>query len=154
MKLNLGSSDRFLEGFISVDIDPIADVVADLSQPWPWADSSVDEVKAFDIFEHLPDKRHTMNELWRVLKPGGKAEIDVPSAARGAGAFQDPTHCSYWTANDFEYYEKGNFARERFRESEYYGVKADFRIIRLTQNMYKGKWDEVWKIRVVLEAVK
>jgi predicted SAM-dependent methyltransferase len=154
VKLNLGACDRNIEGFLSVDIVPPADIIADLSKHWPWEDSSVNEVRAFDIFEHLPDKRHTMNELWRVLQPGGIAKIEVPSAVRGAGAFQDPTHCSYWTANDFEYYEKGNYARERFRNSAYYGVKADFKLIALTQTSYRGAWDEVWKITVMLEAVK
>jgi hypothetical protein len=93
-----------------------------------------------------------MNELWRVLKPGGRVTIEVPSAARGAGAFQDPTHYSFWTANDFEYYEKGNYARERFRHS--YGVNCDFRIVSLGQERYQGRWDEVWKVKVELEALK
>jgi predicted SAM-dependent methyltransferase len=155
MKLNLGACDRDLScfGFQSVDIMPPADFVTDLSQPWPWADSSVEEVFAADIFEHLPDKRHTMNELWRVLCNGGRATIEVPDAAHGTGAFQDPTHVSYWTANDFEYYEKGNSHRERFRN--YYGITADFRIVSPpTRSSYQGKWDEVWKVKVTVEAVK
>jgi len=154
VRLNLGAADRRVDGYLSVDICPPADIVTDLSQGWPWERGSIDTVKAFDIFEHLPDKRHTMNELWRVLRHGGRAEIEVPSAARGAGAFQDPTHCSYWTANDFEYYEKGNFARERFRGNPAYGIHADFRIISLDQSQYAGRWDEVWKIAAVLEALK
>lgn len=154
LKLNLGACDRVFPGFLSVDVVPPADVIADLEQDWPWPDSSVDEVRAHDAFEHLKDKRHTMNELWRVLKNGGRATIEVPSAVRGAGAFQDPTHVSYWTANDFEYYERGNFARERFRDSAYYGVKCDFVIVSLEQREYSGKYDPVVKIAVVLEAVK
>jgi len=152
MKLNLGACDRRFEGFLSVDIVPPADIVADLSKPWPWPDSSIDEVKAYDIFEHLPDKRHTMNELWRVLKPGAAAEIEMPTAAKGAGAFCDPTHVSYWTASDFEYYEKGNFARERFRG--YYGINADFRIKLISHTKYRTRYDDIWKMRVILEAVK
>jgi len=127
MKLNLGANDRTFPGFLSVDIVPPADQIADLTQTWPWPDSSVEEIIAFDVFEHLPDKRHTMNELWRVLQPGGIATIEVPTIS-GVGACCDPTHVSLWSAGDFEYYEKGNFARERFRNSAYYGVKADFRI--------------------------
>lgn len=153
MRLNLGACDRTIPGYLSVDICPPADVVADLADPWPWADSSVDAVKAFDIIEHLPDKRHTMNELWRVLKSGGQAEIEVPTI-RGVGAVCDPTHCSYWSAGDFEYYEKGNNARERFRK--YYGIKADFRIIgKPSQRCYKNRFgEEVWKVNITLEAIK
>jgi predicted SAM-dependent methyltransferase len=152
MKLNLGCSDRHQPGCINVDIVPPCDQIADLSAAWPWETSSIDFVYAHDIFEHLPSKIHTMNELWRVLKAGGRAEIIVPSACRGAGAFQDPTHSSLWVANDFEYYEIGNFARERFRGKN--GITADFRILSLTQEKYQGKWDEVWKITILLEAVK
>jgi predicted SAM-dependent methyltransferase len=155
MKLNLGSADRRIPGFLSVDIEPPADVVTDLTGAWPWPDSSVDEIVANDIFEHLPSKRHSMNELWRVLLPGGKAVIVVPSASKGDGGFCDPTHVSYWTASDFEYYEIGNFARERFRGSAYYGVKADFRVISVIEDRYQTKWrGEVYKITATLEAAK
>jgi predicted SAM-dependent methyltransferase len=145
MRLNLGACNRHFDGFISVDIYPPADVIADLSQTWPWTDSSVDAVKAFDIFEHLPVKRHTLNELWRVLKPGARAEIEVPTI-RGVGAVCDPTHCSYWSA--------GDYARERFRN--YYGIKADFRIVQgPNQSCYHNRFEEeVWKVGITLEAVK
>jgi len=153
VKLNLGCCDRNFTGFVGVDIVPPADQIVDLSHyPWPWPDSSVDEILAYDILEHLPNKRETMNQLWRVLKPGGIARIEVPSAAKGAGAFCDPTHIAYFTASDFEYYEKGNYARERFRGS--YGIKADFRVVSLSQSRYEAKYDEVWKVSAVLEAVK
>src|ERR1017187_8799911 len=117
MRLNLGAADRRVEGFISVDIAPPADVVADLSERWPWEDSSVDEVLAYDVCEHIlshdelqddwESQRESgkiwkqtdgriwfLNELWRVLKPGGRAIVETPNAAKGSGYFQDPTHCS------------------------------------------------------------
>ena len=154
MKLNLGCSDRTLPPpWINVDICPPADMIADLSQGWPWADSSVSEVAAFDVFEHLPDKKHTLEELYRVLKPSGKATIEVPCAAHGAGAFQDCGHVSYWTGNDFEYVEKGNYARERFRNNPLY-PNADFRIESATHTKYQGKFDEVFKFRITLVAIK
>jgi SAM-dependent methyltransferase len=155
VKLNLGANDRRIEGFISVDIAPPCDQLADLSQRWPWEDSSIEAVEAHSVFEHLPDKRHTMNELWRVLQPGGRAVITVPDASEGDGAFCDPTHCSYWTSSDFEYYEVGNFARERFRESAYYAIKADFNVLIVERHKFERKWGgyvvELW---IVLEAVK
>lgn len=152
MRLNLGSCGRVFEGYLSVDVCPPADVVADLNERWPWADSSVDAVKAFDIFEHLRDKRHALHELHRVLRAGARAEIEVPCAAHGSGAFQDPTHVSFWTGNDFEYYEAGNPHRERF--GPVYGITARFRVVRADHSKYQGRFDEVWKFHVVLEAVK
>lgn len=124
MKLNLGANNRRVEGFISVDIAPPADQIVDLSKAWPWPDNSVDEVLAYSVFEHLPDKRHTMNELWRVLKDGGIARLQLPHATLGDGGHCDPTHCSYWTTSDFEYYHPGVPERERFRD--HYGINADF----------------------------
>jgi len=152
MKLNLGACDRAFPGYLSVDLCPPADVVTDLSKPWPWADSTVEAVKAFDIIEHIEDKIHLMNELWRVLKPGGKAEIEVPNATHGAGAFQDPTHKSYWTMNSFQYFEDKSSYRKRFAKA--YGIAARFNVISICDHQCKDRFEPVWKIGVVLEAVK
>lgn len=157
MRLNLGCSDRLMPGFVNVDVwaGPGVDQVADLTSEWPWRESTVDEVVAYDVVEHLPSKRHTLNELYRVLKPGGIARIEVPNAAKGDGGFCDPTHVSYWTLSDWEYYEKGNFARERFRNSPYYDVHADFKVITVHETAYSTKFGgEVFKITAILEAVK
>ena len=45
----------------------------------------------------------------RVLAPGGWAFIEVPSTD-GRGAFQDPTHVSYWNENSFLYYTDRYYA--------------------------------------------
>lgn len=154
MRLNLGAADRHLAGFASVDINPPADFVCDLGLRWPWPDSSVDEIVAFDIVEHLPDKRLTMNEMWRVLRHGGVATIEVPTV-QGVGSVCDPTHVSYWSAGSFEYYEKGNYARERFRDSSYYRINADFKIVCMEPSSYANRFGEiVTKVKAVLEAVK
>lgn len=155
LKLNLGCSDAHMAGFVNVDCVAPADQIADLSQRWPWADSTVDEIIARDVFEHIIDKRHSMNESWRVLRNGGILTIEVPSASKGDGGFCDPTHVSYWTTSDFEYYERGNFARERFRHSSYYGVKADFVVVGVSESRYPTKFGgEVFKITAVLQVVK
>lgn len=152
MRLNLGSCDRMFPGFTSVDIQPPADVVTDLESLWPWPTSSVDEILALDIVEHLRNRIFTMNEMWRVLKPGGRVTIETPNAARGAGAFQDPTHCSYWCLNSFQYYEAGSFAVQRLASS--YGIVARFKIIELSEREFPDVRETVWKIRAILEAVK
>jgi SAM-dependent methyltransferase len=155
LKLNLGSGDTRIPGFLSVDIVPPADVIADLTKPWPWADSSVGEIRAFDVFEHLPDKRQTMNELWRVLRPGGIARLQIPHATDGDGGHCDPTHVSYWTTTDFEYYAVGIPELERFRHSSYYGIKANFRVVSVQQHRHERHFGGyVVEMQVVLEAVK
>lgn len=155
MKLNLGCSDRFLPGYVNVDIvhiDPVPPPTvyqqADLSDIWPWEDNSVEEIVADDIIEHLPDKIHTMNEIHRVLVPGGKAHIFVPTTD-GRGAWQDPTHVSYWNRNSFFYFTKGVAEYERFHKA--YGIRGAFRVVSEEMAEYPG---DVSKLRIILEAVK
>jgi glycosyltransferase involved in cell wall biosynthesis len=128
LKLNLGCCDAPMAGSINVDVvaGPGVDALVDLRNPWPWPDDSVDHIRAWDVIEHLPDKILTMNEIWRVLGPGRTAEIVVPTTD-GSGAFQDPTHTSFWNRRSFLYYEAGNPYRERF--ARHYGIKAKFRTL-------------------------
>src|SRR3989304_5959812 len=109
VKINLGSNRNVLPGWINTDIYPFegVDVVADLNKPWPWEDDHAAYIRAFDLVEHLRDPAFTMNEAWRVPGHGVIFEIWVPSTD-GRGAFQDPTHVSFWNFNSFLYYSKRN----------------------------------------------
>ncbi len=152
LRLNLGSCDRAFPGFLSVDIAPPADILTDLSKAWPWADCSVDEVRAHDIFEHLPNRIFTMNELHRVLVPGGRATVEVPSAAHGAGFACDPTHVSAWCLASFQYYEDQSACHRRFARC--YGITARFRLLSLAEVPDPSHPEPVWKVTAILEAVK
>lgn len=149
LRVNLGCCDSILPGYLNLDrvYHDGVDVVSDLTTRWPFETSTVDELLALDIIEHLPDKIHTMNEAWRVLRPGGRIQIEVPTT-EGPGAFQDPTHVSYWNRRSFLYYEAGNPYRERFAQS--YGIHAAFKVAaeRMTMTM------DGPKLSLVLEAVK
>lgn len=153
MKLNLGSCDRKVPGYLSVDIAGPADVVADLSLRWPWHDESVEAVKAYHVFEHLPNSIHTMNELWRVCRKGARIELEVPSATHGAAAFQDPTHKSFWTMNTFQYFTEGSPYRKRFGDP--YGIRARFKVVEIKERRSRDiQREEAWIICALLEAVK
>lgn len=126
-KLNLGCCDRRIPGHLGVDCvaGPNVDVVADLNERWPWDDSTVAEIVALDIIEHLLNETFTMNEAFRVLSPGGVFQICIPTTD-GQAAFQDPTHRTYWNRHKFWYYEENNPYRERFARS--YGITARFHV--------------------------
>lgn len=152
MRLNLGCSDRPTPGWVNVDIVPPCDQVADLSLTWPWEDSTVDAVLAEDIIEHIADKIHFMNELWRVMKPGAVVTIVTPEAT-GPGYWQDPTHKSGWVLNSFQYFEYASFARTRFASA--CGIRAAFSIVEpLSKKEYPDVVEPVVKITAVLKAVK
>jgi len=96
MKLNLGCGGKKLPGWVNVDSQPMEDpdAVADLTTPWPWPDSSVDEVFASHVIEHIAPVgpfMHFMSELWRVCKPGAKVEIILPHPRHDI-FLSDPTH--------------------------------------------------------------
>ena len=83
LKVNLGSGDRPLPGFINVDVLPTAkgvDVVADISDELPFEDRSVSLVYAIHLLEHFPHARsvEVLREWRRVLEPGGPLFVAVP----------------------------------------------------------------------------
>lgn len=120
--LDLGGGLNPASGYEVVDVRSEADLQVDLNGAWPFEDGSVGVLRASHLVEHLRDPVHTMNEAYRVLAPGGWFFIEVPSTD-GRGAFQDPTHVSFWNQNSFWYYtqrEKAVFAPEfrgRFQAS-------------------------------------
>lgn len=123
--LDLGGRFNAWTGYETVDrMD--ADLIMDLEKSWKIEDNSVGVLRAKDIFEHLHDPIFTMNEAYRVLAPGGWLFIDVPSTD-GRGAFQDPTHVSFWNENSFWYYTDKNYAK--FIKPEYKGRFQKSRII-------------------------
>jgi glycosyltransferase involved in cell wall biosynthesis len=109
-KIELGGRMYAKKGYETVDLRGKPDIVANLDNKWPFKTSSVGIIRAMDTFEHLKDPLHTMRELSRVLAPGGWAFIQVPSTD-GRGAFQDPTHVSFWNENSFYYYTRQHWAQ-------------------------------------------
>jgi FkbM family methyltransferase len=150
LKVDIGCGDSKPAGFVGVDICPgdQVDIVADISQALPFEDNTVDELRAYDVVEHLPDRINTMNEIWRVCKPGAKIDIVVPSTD-GRGAFQDPTHISFWNINSFRYYAVQFPAY--YNLCHKYGFNGAFQILSLD---HQTSPDEVIHVRAILEVVK
>lgn len=104
--LILGCGNKPVDNAVNHDVSkhsPWVDVVHDLNVfPWPWADDTFDVVQAWAVLEHLrADRLQIMNELWRILKPGGKAVIKLPYWNSDA-AHEDLTHYWFVTLNTFD----------------------------------------------------
>lgn len=104
LKIDIGGGLFPKDGYKTFDQEG-ADVTCDLNDGIPLPDNSVGVINASHVIEHLKDPIKTMSEIHRVLAHGGWAFIEVPSTD-GRGAWQDPTHVSFWNENSFWYYTR------------------------------------------------
>lgn len=78
-----------------------------------FADNSFDIVIANHILEHIPDDKMAMKEILRVLKPVGKAILQVPYSSTLSATIEDP------------------FIHDEKKQSEMFGQKDHVRIYAL-----------------------
>ena len=83
VRLNLGSGETPIPGFVNVDALETArgvDVVADIGERLPFDDDAADLVYASHLLEHFPTAEvpHMLAEWRRVLRPGGLLLVAVP----------------------------------------------------------------------------
>jgi len=102
LKVDIGGGLYPRAGYLTVDQEG-GDITCDLNEGIPLPDNSVGVINASHVLEHLRDPIKSMREIHRVLAHGGWAMIEVPSTD-GRGAWQDPTHVSYWNEHSFWYY--------------------------------------------------
>jgi hypothetical protein len=101
-------------------------------EPIPFGNESFDYLTAYDFIEHVPRiiyaprRRHAfievMNEIHRVLKPGGLFLSHTPAYPHGV-AFRDPTHVNIITEETFPFYFD-----DQIRWGSIYGFKGAFKL--------------------------
>jgi len=69
---------------------PLADVKADICD-LPFANDSFDIILCNHVLEHIPNDRKAMEELHRVMKPGGWGIFQVPQDLQREKTFEDPS---------------------------------------------------------------
>jgi len=75
--------------YTTTDLEsPIADVKADICN-LPFQNESYDVIFCNHVLEHIPDDTKAMQELYRVLKPGGMAILQIPQDLNRDITFED-----------------------------------------------------------------
>lgn len=67
---------------------PLADIKADICD-LPFEDNSYDVILCNHVLEHIPDDTKAMQELYRILKPGGWGIFQIPQDLSREKTFED-----------------------------------------------------------------
>jgi predicted SAM-dependent methyltransferase len=153
IRIDLACGDRKKEGFVGVDIAETdsVDIIHDLNvYPWPFEDNSVDEVNCSHYIEHIPhltvqsalkqsnsfdefkilllnDKDGLIkffNELYRILKPEGKAKLIAPYYT-SERAYGDATHQRNIADSTCWYLNKDWVEKNKLK---HYGLNCNFEV--------------------------
>lgn len=123
IKLDIGCGKQKQPGFVGIDYRDWGnvDIVHDLEQtPWPLPDNCVMTAVASHVLEHINPHNgvfiDVMDEIWRVVRPGGQFALVVPYAG-SPGFWQDPTHCNGITEATLLYFDpdpEGKYAGKQY----------------------------------------
>lgn len=103
--LNIGCGKTKLPNSIGLDVVEIpgfTDYVHDLNKlPYPFPDNSFKDIHMYHVLEHLQNPLSILEELHRILKPGGILFIRTPHFS-SMGAFTDLTHIRPFAYGSFD----------------------------------------------------
>jgi predicted SAM-dependent methyltransferase len=105
--LNLGCGNRRIGNCINVDLrkTDITDMNFNANEmPYPFENERFEIIFALDIIEHLDDVMKVMEELHRILKPGGVIHIRT-TAWDTEQSYRDPTHKHWFTLQTFDVFD-------------------------------------------------
>lgn len=75
--------------YVTTDLNsPLADVKADICD-LPFKDDEFDIILCNHVLEHIPDDTKAMQELYRVMKPGGYGIFQIPQDLSREKTFED-----------------------------------------------------------------
>jgi SAM-dependent methyltransferase len=77
--------------YLTADLDPDGVMMQMDITKIPFPDNHFDAIICNHVLEHIPDDQKAMSELYRVLKTGGWAVLQVPFSKILEATFEDPT---------------------------------------------------------------
>ena len=141
--LDLGCGAKKRKGAVGVDVIPNqgVDIVYDLNlSPYPFSDNEFDDILLDNSLEHLDSVVKTLEEVWRISKPGARVTIKVPYF-RSHFAI-DPTHKHYFVSHSLHYFDPKHDFHKRYK----YSTKALF-------NVEKVVFDEEYSCSIINKPV-
>lgn len=134
--LNLGCGKTKIPNSIGVDrvkIQNFVDVIHDLDTiPYPFDGNSINEIHIYHVLEHLHDPVKKIEEMYRILKPGGMLYIRVPHFS-SMGAFSDITHVRPFGYTSFDVFDK-NDSHHFYNMSVFQIIKKEIKYFGLYPN--------------------
>lgn len=131
IKIDLGCGREKKEGFIGIDIDPKSDAdIVGSALELTFADNSVDEVYSRHLGEHFSPSQIDIffKEIYRVLKPGGKAFLKIDRDWSKKKLFsKDATHVYRYSAREIRHYLK-KFRRAKVKNAFYFTKTPESKI--------------------------
>lgn len=153
LKIELGcGNNKRIKDSIGIDLMefPGVDYVCDLNKGMTFLDSnSVDEIYSHHFLEHLDDLPTFMEEVHRVLKPGGLFKGEVPHFSNPY-FYSDPTHNSFFGLYTFNYFFRNQDEFKRKVPSFY--NQLDFELVSyrlIFKNVTSNSFSSKIKVRVL-----
>lgn len=168
-RINLACGNNPVKGFTGIDLlkeGTKADYCFDLEQyPWPIESGVAEQVHCAHFIEHVDDAISFIDEIYRILKPGGAVRFVAPYYT-SIRAWQDPTHKRAISEAFFHYFDQD---WRKFANVDQYPIKSRFKVEKIDHSVnqaWAGKsqdalqfaathyWNVIDDILVTMRKVK
>jgi ubiquinone/menaquinone biosynthesis C-methylase UbiE len=145
-KLNIGAGNLIIAGYENHDKikhRSEIDIAFDLNtKPWPVEDSTYEEVRMFDVIEHMDDVIGVINEVWRILKPDGIFHCKA-CGYKNENFWVDITHKHAFHKKSMDYFDPST---DIGKEYSYYTDKK-YQIVEITEDRRHNYFYKMKKIK-------
>ncbi len=129
----------------------------------PWGDNTFDLITAWEVFEHLENPHFLINELERVLKPGGKLIVSMPNVFHIISRLVFLKTGDFprwnWKNNHITVYSKSIFNKVflkklKLEEIKYFLPEFSYGIFNKFKNLWKYLPENMWTSHFIIYILK